>query len=583
MADSFGIHRAPAFGWGSVPAVGDVLAGKYRIEGMLGVGGMGVVLAARHLALNQIVAIKFLTLGDEERRSEATARLLREAKAAAALSGEHVVRTYDLGEDAAGAPFIVMERLEGADLGRVLERLGRIPVAQAVSLVVQACRAVGEAHRAGIVHRDLKPSNLFVVRRSDGKAHIKVLDFGISKSLRPEPGGAATLTGARVALGSPHYMSPEQVRDARNVDARTDIWSLGMILYELVTGKPAFRAGTFPGVCAAIIADPPQAPSLACPEVGLELEAVILKCLAKDVNERFAHAEALIEALELVPMEHPAFDALWTPPTATLPYPLTDPTSDASGARPGAHSAPAYDLSASSSGAFASPDPTQLSAGSPPGRSYLPERASGEPSSTQRSSTPDAPSHAPRARRIRLGWLLGCALALLAAAVLFFRANAPAPSNAAAPAAATTPAAAPQWLTLTIDSEPPGADVTAGPKLDHGAEPGAAAAQEYFGRTPLTLTLAREKLRTAPRVFVLQLKGYRPYVFEQGLSEGNVRLRAELVRETAPPLLSSAPNAPALSAARLHTQRAPMTRAAPPPSPSVAAPAPVAPEIRLSR
>jgi serine/threonine-protein kinase len=313
-----------------MPGPGDVIAGKYRVEGVLGVGGMGVVLSARHLTLGQPIAIKILAIRDQELEREAKARLLREARAAAALTSDHVVRIYDMGEEADGQPFIVMERLFGADLSQVLQHVGPLPVEQAATLLVQACRAVGEANALGIVHRDLKPSNLFLTRRSDGGAHVKVLDFGIAKSLAPQDLSQETLTGGRLTLGSPSYMSPEQVRDARQVDGRTDIWSLGMILYELLTGKVAFQGNTLPGVCAAIVADTPPTPSSLRKEIPAELDQVILRCLEKEKTARYRSAEALAAALEPFAVSFLDFVTVvpfsWLP--ETLAVPVLDPVAE---------------------------------------------------------------------------------------------------------------------------------------------------------------------------------------------------------------------------------------------------------------
>jgi serine/threonine protein kinase len=290
-----------------------------------------VVLSARHLTLGQPIAIKVLAIRDQELEREAKARLLREARAAAALTSDHVVRIYDMGEDADGQPFIVMERLFGADLSQILQHVGPLPVEQAATLLVQACRAVGEANALGIVHRDLKPSNLFLTRRSDGGAHVKVLDFGIAKSLAPQDLAQETLTGGRLTLGSPSYMSPEQVRDARQVDGRTDIWSLGMILYELLTGKVAFQGNTLPGVCAAIVADTPPTPSSLRPEIPAELDQVILRCLEKEKTARYRSAEALAAALE--PFAVPFLDFVTVVPFSWLPetlaVPVLDPVAEA--------------------------------------------------------------------------------------------------------------------------------------------------------------------------------------------------------------------------------------------------------------
>ncbi|HVU02988.1 MAG TPA: serine/threonine-protein kinase [Polyangiaceae bacterium] len=282
------------------PAPGDVLAGKYRVESVVGAGGMGIVVAAQHLTLGQTVAVKLLrTAGlDEARRAEACARFLREGQAAARLASEHVVRIHDVGTLEDGAPFMVMELLRGNDLASILDGKGQLGVDAAIEYVLQVCDAVGEAHANGIVHRDLKPSNLFVSTRSDGRPLVKVLDFGISKAIAgADDPLQGNLTSTRSVVGSPYYMSPEQVRDAKRVDARSDIWSLGMILYELLVGEPAFNADTLPGICAAIAADTPPPIRDRRPDVSPELEAVIMRCLEKDPGRRFSTVIELVRAL----------------------------------------------------------------------------------------------------------------------------------------------------------------------------------------------------------------------------------------------------------------------------------------------
>jgi serine/threonine protein kinase len=283
-----------------VPAIGTILAGKYRVDGVVGAGGMGVVVAAEHVTLGQIVAVKLLTLRglDEARAKESRARFVREGRAAARLTSDHVVRVYDVGTLDDGAPFMVMELLRGDDLGNIIGKHGPCPPDLAVEYVVQACDAVGEAHGHGIVHRDLKPSNLFVTKRGDGHPVVKVLDFGISKAM---PSGddpfEGSLTATRTVVGSPYYMSPEQVRDAKRVDARSDIWSLGMILYELLVGEPAFSADTLPGICAAIAADAPQPVRERRADVSPELEAIVMRCLEKDASKRFQTVAEFVRAL----------------------------------------------------------------------------------------------------------------------------------------------------------------------------------------------------------------------------------------------------------------------------------------------
>lgn len=290
--------RLAAAGSG-LPQPGEIIAQKYRVERVVGAGGMGVVLAARHVQLGQVVALKLLAAADEERRAEASARFLREAQAAAGLRCDHVVRIYDVGTLDDGRPFMVMELLDGVDGSELLDTQGPQPVPVVLQLVLQACEAVAAAHAAGIVHRDLKPSNLFITQRSDGTPWLKVLDFGISKTVQAGHGGDApnTLTSTRALMGSPHYMSPEQIRDSKHVDPRTDIWSLGIILHELLAGVPAFSAESLPGVCAAIVADPPPQISQVRADVSPELQAIILRCLEKDPARRYQTVSELAQAL----------------------------------------------------------------------------------------------------------------------------------------------------------------------------------------------------------------------------------------------------------------------------------------------
>jgi eukaryotic-like serine/threonine-protein kinase len=269
------------------PVPGAIVAGKYRIERVLGEGGMGVVVAAVHLGLEQPVAIKFL-LPEAMRSRVAVERFLREARVAAMIRSEHVARVHDVGTLEGGVPYIVMEQLVGRDLGQTLAANGALPIEEACEIALQACEALGEVHAAGIVHRDLKPSNLFITRRADGAPAVKLLDFGISKltvgaeDLSVDPALTATTT----IMGSPSYMSPEQLKSTKEVDSRTDVWSLGAVLYEAVTGKPAFRGETVPQVCAMIASEPPRLPSTLREDIPIDLERVILECLEKDAAKR---------------------------------------------------------------------------------------------------------------------------------------------------------------------------------------------------------------------------------------------------------------------------------------------------------
>jgi len=276
---------------------GDVLAGKYRVERVLGVGGMGYVVAAMHLELGQRVAVKFL-MPELCKNEEPVMRFLREARAAVRIRNEHVARVIDVGKMDTGAPYMVMEYLEGYDLADELERRERISVEEAVDYILQASEAIAEAHTLGIVHRDLKPSNLFLTSRADGSALIKVLDFGISKAMVNEEGGAAaSLTGTQALLGSPSYMSPEQVRKPKTVDVRTDVWALGVILYELLTGTQPFKAETPMSVLAAVVSDPTPSVRETRPDIPIEIQAVIERCLAKDAKARYQSIAELAVAL----------------------------------------------------------------------------------------------------------------------------------------------------------------------------------------------------------------------------------------------------------------------------------------------
>lgn len=275
--------------------LGDIIAGKYRIEKVLGRGGMGVVLSAMHLHLRQRVALKFLT-DEAADNPEAISRFLREARLAVQIQSEHVARVTDVGTLESGMPYMVMEYLAGQDLKQTSEA-GPLPIQDAVDYVMQACDAVAEAHALGIVHRDLKPANLFLTRRPDGTALVKVLDFGISKTFSGSDGTSMNMTSSTAVMGSPQYMSPEQIRSSRNVDGRSDIWSLGTILHELISGSPAYDAETLPGLLAKIIADPPSRLSDSNPNIRPELEHIVATCLQKDLAQRYATVSELAQQL----------------------------------------------------------------------------------------------------------------------------------------------------------------------------------------------------------------------------------------------------------------------------------------------
>jgi serine/threonine-protein kinase len=276
------------------PKSGDVIGGKYRVERVLGAGGMGVVVLARHLDLGQRVAVK-LMLEEATVDPAHAARFAREARSAVQLRSAHTARVLDVGRLKNGEPFMVMEYLEGHDLDEVIQR-GPLPAHVAVDYVLQTCEAFAEAHALGMVHRDIKPKNLFLTRTIDGRALVKVLDFGLAKKVGV--GAEVSLTATSAVFGSPQYMSPEQMRSAKDVDARSDIWSIGVCLYELLTGRVPFDAAGVAEICAMVLKDPVPPPSRWLPGIPADLEAVVLRCLEKDPALRYQTVAELAFALQ---------------------------------------------------------------------------------------------------------------------------------------------------------------------------------------------------------------------------------------------------------------------------------------------
>lgn len=285
----------PALLCGSPIEVGTILDGRYQIESVLGAGGMGVVLRAKHLALRQTVAIKVPLLGVAA-ESHTVERLLREARAAVRLRSEHVCRVLDVGSTPTGLPYIVLEHLDGVVLSSYLRRKKTLSIAQTWRFLLETCEAVGEAHRLGIVHRDLKPANLFLVADSLGRRSIKVLDFGISKVDNPDIADAR-LTESATLMGSPSYIAPEQMSDTRSVDARADVWALGVCAYEIVTGELPFKGASVMDLAVRIANDDVVPPSRLRDDLPPALDAIILRCLAKRREDRFDSAVELGAAL----------------------------------------------------------------------------------------------------------------------------------------------------------------------------------------------------------------------------------------------------------------------------------------------
>ncbi len=274
-----------------LPKPGEVLAGKYRIVRAIGEGGMGVVYEAIHTRIEQRVAIKML-LPEVLDVPDVVSRFEREARAAGKLRSENTTRVLDVDVSEAGLPYMVMEFLDGSDLGKILEQTGALGIVEAVDFVLQACNAMAEAHAAGVIHRDLKPSNLFVTV-VNGARRVKVLDFGISKL---ENDTEARVTATQAVVGTPLYMSPEQVRSAKHVDARTDIWALGIILYELIAGRTPFEGSTT-AAAAAICIDPPPPIATFRTNVPPGLEHAILVALNKEPARRYPNVQALASAI----------------------------------------------------------------------------------------------------------------------------------------------------------------------------------------------------------------------------------------------------------------------------------------------
>jgi serine/threonine protein kinase len=274
---------------------GDIVAGKYRVERVLGVGGMGVVVAARHVELGELFALKFL-LPNFRDDPEVARRFAREARTGIRVKNEHVARVFDVGTLPDGAPYMVMEHLTGKDLATIIEKRGRLPLEEAVDLLLQGCEALCEAHSMGIVHRDLKPANLFVVAGSDGLPFVKVLDFGISKLITVGADDLSATSSAAI-LGSPLYMSPEQLTSSKDVDRRADIWSLGVILYEALTGRTPFAADAFVALMAAILGGKFEPISKVRPGLPPAVDALIAAMLTIDRDARLPSVEALAQRL----------------------------------------------------------------------------------------------------------------------------------------------------------------------------------------------------------------------------------------------------------------------------------------------
>jgi eukaryotic-like serine/threonine-protein kinase len=283
----------------SALALGDIVAERYQVEAVIGAGGMGIVYEAKHLGLGTKVALKVIR-PDIAQNSSLWKRFAREARALGALHNKHVVRVHDAGTLPSGLRYLVMELLAGTDLRRLLQDGGPMPVARAVDYVLQVCSALGDAHRLHIIHRDIKPENIFLAKFRACEPTIKLLDFGVARFL--DDGGQLTMPGAGV--GSPRYLSPEQVQTPNAIDQRSDLWGVGLLLYELLTGLSPFAGMNTAQVCLAICKGPIPPVDALRPELPPGLVRVIHRCLEIDPNRRFASADELSAALEPFSSRH---------------------------------------------------------------------------------------------------------------------------------------------------------------------------------------------------------------------------------------------------------------------------------------
>ncbi len=285
---------------GALPAPGVVVGEKYRIERYIAEGGMGVIALGRHVVLDEQLALKFLKpeVVATDTTGTVAGRFVREARATIKIRSEHVPRIFDVATLDNGIPYIVMELLVGEDLDKRLEREGPLPVAFTVDMMLQALEAIAAAHALGMVHRDLKPANVFISRRLDGSLCAKVLDFGIAKLVEQGAvGKELSLTATNAVMGSPRYMAPEQMRGLKDIDGRADIWAIGTTLYELLSGGAPFEGETLTQVCVSVMQDDPVPLVQRRPDIPPELDAIVLRCLQKRPDARFATVAELAHAL----------------------------------------------------------------------------------------------------------------------------------------------------------------------------------------------------------------------------------------------------------------------------------------------
>jgi serine/threonine-protein kinase len=428
---------------------GELLAGKFRVERVVGRGGMGLVLEATNLQLDQRVALKLLATGADN--PQTVERFTREARAAAKLRSEHVARVYDVGRDPAHGPFIVMELLEGKTLAELLQTSGRFQIHHAAEHVIDACEGLAEAHARGIVHQDVKPANLFLATGADGRASIKLLDFGIA-TIRSKERGAEP-TASHSSLGTPAYLAPEQIRNA-DVDHRADLWALGCVLYELLTGQRPFRAVRFTELVTKIIETAPT-PLPADLELPPAISGAIMRCLEKAPQKRFTSTGEL--ALALLPFARRRAHASAAKAVSHVKMSGLDPRLEMPSSMPPPPSASDSDVDLVSSGRI------------PLGTPRVPSLSSMSTAPTERPPSNDPPAAAaaaaPTAARSRWPIVAGGIAVLAIGTIAFMRCGTKEPSvpalasaePASANSSATTPVASAAISTAPASEPAPSA------------------------------------------------------------------------------------------------------------------------------
>ncbi len=429
--------------------------GKYRVDEHLGAGGMGRVVRASHLYLQQSVAIKVL-LPQMTESPSTVARFLREAQAAVRLKSEHTARVIDVGTLPDGRPYMIMEYLEGNDLNQILRHHGPQPPPIVCDLMLQVCEGLAEAHAIGIVHRDIKPSNFFITRRPDGSMLLKILDFGISKA---PINYDDNLTQTHSVIGTPSYMAPEQMKSGRDADARSDIWSMGVVMYQLLQGRPPFAADSYAELAIKVAQEPPTPLHVPLPP---GFGSAILRCLEKYPNQRHQNVGELARMLAPYASDPVTAAQIATRTTRILHARAAQPSVE-HGALPGQQSLPV-----GAGGGLATPIPLSPAALSP--RSWPPS-----PSSTDGRGQIGRSQLTQKTSRGR-GWLIAGAMALtilaasggyIASTVMKDDIPASTPSSATAPSPATSPtptdtkAATVDTKPATVDTKPATVDTKA--------------------------------------------------------------------------------------------------------------------------